>query len=90
MMGMILFGRIVFGRARKLTVGDIRRFFKYHPLDSQCISFNRIKPFDKRKSQVLFKNYFDSGDAIRMNTGTAVVVASVGLVFDLDAVRLYL
>jgi len=47
-----------------------------------------LAPFDQPKTRAVLEGDLDPGDAERMNAGTGVVVASIGLILDLDAVGL--
>ena len=54
------------------------------------MSFGRLAPLDQPKLRVVaaIKSDFEPGNAQRVDAGTGVVVAPVGLVLDLDAFRL--
>ena len=48
----------------------------------------RLAPLDQPETRAVLESDLDPGDAERMNAGTGVVVAFVGLMIDLDAVGL--
>ena len=62
--------------------------FKHCPLDGQGIPLRGLSPLDQPETRPFPEGDFDPSDAERMNAGTGVVVAFVGLMIDLDAVGL--
>ncbi len=60
-------------------------FFKYRPLDGHRIPRRPLTPLDQPKTRTVFESDLDPGDTERMNAGTGVVIAFVGLMVDLDA-----